>query len=111
MMNQTQLKYARERAAAIKRRREEKLTALRNDATLDNDARAKALKEGRFEVRGKGYNWYDRVVFLDAPKGMSDKEYSEAHTKLREEYDRLIDELVLGDQDEALKMLRAFEAV
>lgn len=109
-MNQTQLKYARERAASIKRRREEKLNESYNGSKMTNDKKAEAVKSGRFEVIGAGYHWYDRIVFLDDVRGMTEDAYKKAFGDLKVEYDKLIDELVLGDNEQALALLKAFEA-
>lgn len=120
-MNQTQIKYARERAAVIRKRREE---ALREKHTvtpklLTDDEKLKALKTGAFTItplkdRQTGNfrnSWINYVNFTGEVKGGLDlKAFNAEFEKLDAAYRKLIDELVLGDNEQALALLRAFEA-
>lgn len=100
-MNNTQLKYARERLAQAKRDKEDKLPRRWG---YTNEERDQLFKEGRYRVVGnKGsysIEWH------------GEGELKEAHnlerTKLEKEYRRILDELVLGDDEYALTLINKF---
>lgn len=114
-MNQTQLKYARERASSIRKRREEVLKDKHTTPSikLSTDDKLKALKAGAFKVSKAtpASLWYNSVTFTDeVVGGLNQKAFDAEKAALDVAYNRLIDELVLGDHEEALRLLRAFEA-
>lgn len=117
-MNQAQLKYARERASTIYKKRVSDLrTAHTVEAkTLTNDEKLKALKAGRFSVPRKASSthlswWHNDITFTDEVKGgLNSDTFDPAKAKIDTAYEKLIDELVLGDNEQALALLKAFEA-
>lgn len=117
-MNQTQIKYARERAAAIHKRRSADLQAEHTIApvTMTVDEKLKAIKSGAFSIvppkdRQSGYNsgWSTHVIFRDEVKGGLSPSFGKAKAKLDAAFTKLNDELVLGDNEMALKLLEAFD--
>jgi len=105
------MKYARERAGAIFRRKKEKLSeAYSATDKLSNDERVAALVAGRFTVNNNSYRWYDRIVFEKPAEAMTYEEYTTRLATLTARYDAIIDELVLGDNAAALDLLRAFDS-
>lgn len=110
-MNQQQLKYARERAARIKRHRAKALVDAYASPkpTLSHDQRVQALMAGRFTVTADvTARWEDRVEFLDDVKPDWPK-YHELTAALDREHDALLDILILGGSAEALRLLKNFE--
>lgn len=115
-MNQTQLKYARSRAEAAFNRLK---TKLRDDytvpaVTLNNEDRRKALNSRKFKVRpavlNRGWEITDYIEFTEESAGSFDKDgHDVALKQLKAQYEDLMDQLILGDHQEALKLLRAFE--
>lgn len=116
-MNQTQVKYARERAASIYKRRCADLTKKHTveAVILTTDEKLKALKAGAFTVkpakdRRSNYSWSENVIFAGEIKGGLDDKYEMAKAQLDAAFTRLNDELVLGDNEQALRLLEAFDA-
>lgn len=116
-MNQTQLKYARERAAktftARKAALEKKFTT--PAVKLTSIEKLEALKAGKFKIDTKTdqlrYGWDHGVTFpAEKPRKFDQKGFDEALAALTERYDALVGELVLGDNEAALALLKAFEA-
>lgn len=110
-MNATQVRYARERAASIKRELEHKLSAERfPQARLTDKQKIAALKAGEFTVdkSKNGRPWASQIVFDGEPQGLSDEAYNASLKKVRDAYTRVIDELVLGDNEAALALLKVF---
>lgn len=116
-MNQTQLKYARDRAAKILARRKETLEASFTVPAVELSCaeRLEALKAGKFKVDAKQLNnarhwWHQAVTFTaERPKKYDKKGHEAALAVLQKSYEKLIDELVLGDNEQALALLKAFE--
>lgn len=110
-MNATQMKYAKERANEIYRNRQRAIEDKYRAKQLTTEQYLDALEAGRFKIdRTKAndrWNWTTAVIFIDVEpdKGARQKEIDE----LAEVYRNLIDELVLGDNEEALKLLKNFE--
>lgn len=116
-MNQAQLKYARQRAERIFGSRK---AAIRTKHTtpavrLSTDEKLDALKAGTFKVNKKAeerrYGWERCVTFNGEREQKIDEAAIEQETAaLTEAYRKLEDELVLGDNEQALALLKAFEA-
>ena len=123
-MDREQLKYARQRANEIY---STKLNSLNEQfyspgKTLTSQEKLEALKAGKFTVsdipvtqRRRDYygdpSWTNYVVFTDETEATTDAEgLKKAQTDLRTKFNKMMDELMLGDNDEALKLLREFEA-
>lgn len=116
-MNQTQLKYARDRATKILARRTETLKASFTVPAVKLSCleRLEALKAGKFKVDTKkaGDNrvwWHSGVTFTaERAEKFDKKRHDAALAALNADYEKLIDELVLGDNEQALALLKAFE--
>lgn len=113
-MNQTQLKYAKERAEGIFKRAKENLKTKHTVPAfrLSREERFQALEQGHFKIdRGlTRHHLEDQIIFF----AENNQEFNQiAHdadlAKLTLDYNKLLDELVLGDNQEALKLLQAFE--
>jgi hypothetical protein len=115
-MNQSQIKHALARATALK---VIKLKALKAsfDAKVVNlsvEEKLKARKAGKFSVAkacaGTWRSGIDEYIIFDADVKFDYPSFNKASDKIEAAYSALIDELVLGDQEHALHLLRAFEA-
>jgi hypothetical protein len=118
-VNQSQIRYSRERAKAIFERRERQLREAHTvePKLLTTEQKLKSLKAGQFSVSrtpyGGTYNpsWYQFVVFPDEIKGgLNQPAFDKAKAALDAAYTKLNDELVLGDNELALKLLADFDA-
>jgi len=120
-MNQSQLKYARERAKKLYDKRVKDLTAAHTTEAvpMSDDDKLKALKAGAFRIvpakdrpeNGWRSSWANNVIFPGEVKGgLNTKTFAPAKDQLDKDYTALLDELVLGDNEQALALLRAFEA-
>lgn len=112
-MNATQLKYAKERAQQLYNTKSRQINEKYTVTPLTTEEALAALEAGEFTLKEpSGYyknSWYNYVSFNKAPtpdKKAQDKEQNE----LKEQYTRLLDELVLGDNQQALELLKAFES-
>lgn len=113
-MNSQQLKYARARADAILSKRtkaiREKWAA--KEKRLTPAEKLAALKAGEFTIKkhasGIDRYWEDYVVFTKEIETDAAGMNAELAT-LNVEFTKLMDELMLGDQEVALKALKAFE--
>jgi len=121
-MNQTQLKYARKRAedafnAKLKAVTEKHTTPAQ---TLTDAEKIEALKRGAFTVNpvvednskyGWKRNWWQYLDFGETFASINavarDKESAEISVK----FHALMDELILGDDDKAIALLREFESL
>lgn len=116
-MNQSQLKYARERAEKIY---SAKRTAIVEKHTTEaveftTEQKIKAIKDGAYTVDKSqmrdGWRWADCIRFKGERNRFIDNGKVQAETKtLDSTYRKLMDELILGDNEKALELLRAFEA-
>jgi len=116
-MNQAQLKYARERAEKLFR---DRLLSLKVKHTvvavaLSTNEKYEALKTGAFTIdkaaNRSGWNWADAVKFKGESAGYINTDKLDADVaKLTSTYRNLTDELILGDNEKALELLKAFEA-
>lgn len=116
-MNQTQLKHALGRAAAILKLRTERLKVAHTvpAVKLSTQERLQALRDGAFtvvDVPPGSYRAYlsDFLAFNAERDEAFDKDaHDAALAELTKAYNTLVDELVLGDNQTALVLLRAFE--
>lgn len=111
-MNQSQLKYARNRAEELLKAKESAITKkyTTEAISLSNDEKIEAILTGSFEVnKGDGW-WYNRINFSETPRKIDTDKRNLEVNKLRAHFTKIMDELVLGDNIEALKMLQEFEA-
>ena len=116
-MTQTQVKYARQRAEAIYQDKVKALEAkyTTKGVSLTSKERLNALVDGDFEVKEpadyqSAHQWYHQVVFTAEKPGVFDRDsYNKDVADLKVKLTKLTDELVLGDNQEALKLLKAFE--
>lgn len=115
-MNQTQLKYARERANKIFKEKEVALTNKYTTPakTLTTDQKLEALKAGDFKIvkSTKGsYNrmWWNDVDFGETFAVIDVEKRDPELAELRKKFEALTDELVLGDNETALQLLKDFE--
>lgn len=111
-MNQTQLKYARVRAEAILYAKEKAITLKHTtDAkTLTNEQKIDALFAGTFKLNSSTGPWNTRIDFGETFKTVDTEKCNLELKIIREKFTRIMDELVLGDNNEALLMLKEFEA-
>lgn len=124
-MNQSQVKYARQRAQEIYNTKKTSIEKEYNKQPKQMSVADKlaALKAGNFEITEGVAQLYDPYTYMpsgverfiryttdkDQPKPDL-KEMNDRLTKLKTAYLALTDELMLGDNQEALKLLKAFEA-
>lgn len=124
-MNQTQVKYARQRAQEIYNAKKAEIEKEYNQQPKQMSVADKleALRNGKFEIvepailnsydpwtfNATGIERYIRyTVVKDQPKPDL-KKMNERLAELKTAYLSLTDELMLGDNQEALKLLKAFE--
>ena len=110
-MNATQMKYAKERAKDLYNARRIEIDNRYRPEALGLDACLEAIKSGDFTLKEpEGYGkqtWYNWVSFNRAPTP-DKKAQAKEQEDLKAGYVRLIDELVLGDNEKALQLLKAF---
>lgn len=113
-MNQSQLKYARERAERIKRDRQTAIRAKFAPVELPEKDRIAAIKRGDFTVKKSisRLNYVSDILTINGETTRDQKSQDAALLKLDSDYAKLMDELILGDNEKALELLKAFaEAV
>jgi len=116
-MNQTQIKYARQRAEAIFSDKSKALEIKHNTkgVSLTIKERLDALMDGDFSIKEPSdyqgaHQWHYQVVFDAEKPAVFDRDsYEKDHKELKTAFNALMDELMLGDNQEALKLLKAFE--
>jgi hypothetical protein len=104
-MNQTQVKYARQRAQEIygDKRKDLEDRHRTNGVQLDIKQRLKAVADCEITI--------EEPTAFQGPHQWSYQISFEAEAKkLKTSFNALLDELMLGDNQEALKLLKAFEA-
>ena len=117
-MNQTQVKYARQRAQEIysDKRKDLEDRHRTNGVQLDIKQRLKAVADGEITIAEPSasqgpHQWSYQISFNAEKQPSFDKDTYEAEAKkLKTSFNALLDELLLGDNQEALKLLKAFEA-
>lgn len=113
-MTQAQVKYARQRAEAIYAAKRQAIEqAYTTEAVnLTTEEKIAAIKTDRIEVASSGSYWAYNIKFLDeTPRVVHMEQAKPELTKLKQDFDKLMDELVLGDNEEALALLKQFEAL
>ena len=115
-MNQSQVKYVRQRAEQIYI---EKQRTIRTEFTqpavlLTGTQRIEALKSGRFEYKGNPdegapHQFFYNIRFIDETPQIITEGYQDALDELKINYTKLMDELILGDNEVALQLLKDFE--
>ncbi|WP_066803268.1 hypothetical protein [Sphingomonas asaccharolytica] len=115
-MNQAQLKYARARAERVFRDRKDAIVAKHTTPAvrLSTGEQLDALRAGAFKIDKKAgqlrYGWEYGVTFTaERDQKVNQPEIDRETAELTEAYRKLEDELVLGDNEQALVLLRAFE--
>jgi len=117
-MNQLQVKYARQRAEAIYNDKRKDLEAKHRigGVQLNIKQRLKAVVNGEITITEPAahqgpHQWYYQISFNAEKQPSFDNDAYEAEgKKLKTSFNALMDELMLGDNQEALKLLKAFEA-
>lgn len=116
MMNQQQVKYARHRAEGILLEKRKLIEAKYTDQghTMSFEERIAALKAGEFTVTGdckSSHQWSYHIKFnADRPRVVDYDAMKPEIDALNKVFQSLLDELVLGDNEEALRLLKAFES-
>jgi hypothetical protein len=110
MMNATQLRYAKERVDATL---SEKIGNLRNrygSSRFSDKDKLAALKKGEFKVNPKAKTLSEAIVYPTAPVEMTHEEYQKQDSAIRLRAQEIKDELILGDQEAALDLIRKFRS-
>lgn len=116
-MNQTQLKYAKERVLKIYNSKAKEITVKFTTpaVTLTTDQKMSALKKGDFTVKsqalGQSNLWYNLIDFGETYAKVDTAGRDAALKELNNKFEQLMDELVLGDNETALAMIKEFESV
>lgn len=122
-MNQTQRNYIVSRVEQITRVKDnelkQKLVVKTPGVTLTPEQEYDAIKRGEYKLKPKhramkkGGRWPNVRDWFEFPCECPPKEdrkaYEKASKKLHAEKQALIDEVMVGDNEQALKLLRAFE--
>lgn len=116
-MRKDQIEYVRSRAATIfdNKQYELKKKFTTYSVSLSDAEKIKALQDGRFTVDTSEptswrTEWYHRISFNDERREVTDYEaYNKAIKPIQEAYTKLVDELMIGDNTQALALLREFE--
>lgn len=119
-MRKDQVAYATQRADSILQQKKYELERKYTtpSKSLTDDQKAVAMAEGRFTVdlANVGYGryscgWANAVSFPEEYGSKFDAEAFRAEYKpFLDAYNKLLDELMLGDNAKALELLREFEA-
>lgn len=121
-MNTQQIRYAINRVDAIEKEHLSKISDKdfkSKGKRLTDEERLKLLKAGKVKfrerdmlqfVRGCGGLYRSEATFPgETPDTFDEKGYRDALNAIRDEATRIRDGLVLGNEDQALKALKAFE--
>lgn len=113
-MNQQQRNYVLRRVAEIEKSKiEEARQRLSTPATnLSNEEKVEAIKNGEFTVVENGLTWYNRIRFTgQVPASTDEKAFAAACNRIVGEANAVRDEVMIGDCDQALDLLKNFEKV
>ena len=118
-MNASKMKFAKERLNKIFREKSQAMATQfkAREVTLTPKQKLEALKGGDVVFRkasdmGSGYYISDFLSFsAEAGNETIKVEKEKALAELTAEYDRVLDELMLGDEEEALELLKAFASL
>lgn len=117
-MNQQQKKYAQNRVSAIYARRQRDLrkSMITPAIKISPSERADAIRAGKVKLRPgiKRIGNYDDVIDVLVFDGERDEKVDEAKltkalSELETEFNNVMDELMLGDAEEAIKLIKAFD--
>lgn len=114
-MNRDQIKYVTERAQSMyNSKRQSLIKQFTTPAvTLTDFEKLEALRDGSFSIKenaGRFYYLNDVIEFPQERLQVIDSEgLDKASTQLSKVYNKLMDELMLGDSEQALQMLKEFE--
>lgn len=110
-MNQTQTKYLRERAQVIYARRKKVVRDKFAVKPLTVAQKIAAIKADQFEVKPNQDGKYGLDYSLTFPAEAQDNAAlrDSALATIDREFTALLDELILGDNEEALRLLKAFD--
>jgi hypothetical protein len=111
-MNQSKIKYLKQRVDETYNDKRATINLEYKKVAMSADEKLEALKEGRFTFKDSTASKYghyieDFVVFEEAPE----PDTAERDAKLAEllkKKTELLDEIVLGDEENALQLLRGF---
>lgn len=116
-MNQQQIKYARQRIEQLyaEKRKEIQLKTRTDAVILTAAQKCEALRNGEFIVDKSAltancYSWQYAIRFpAEQPAQIDHEEFKRLSAKLDALYTKTMDELMLGDNEEAAKLIKAFE--
>jgi len=111
-MNQSKIKYLKQRVDDTYNEKKRVIDLSYRKKTITPDDKLEALKQGKFVIREDvsrtyGHSIDDFVIF----EGFPDPDLKERDAKLAEllkKKTELLDEIVLGDEENALQLLRGF---
>ena len=107
-MRQDQIKYARERLAAIYKERLNRLSSLIKPAKhLSIQEMCDALENGAFTL-DRLASHINYAIKFNAATPEDRTEYQREIEKLRAKYEAICDELLLGDAEKALSLIKKF---
>lgn len=115
-MNNQQLKYAKDRIDSIYRHNCNKVRDHYREKSkvLSMDEKLKALSEGRFSIQQPHkdsapyvYKVLENFIVYEGEENY-EVEVSKKMKELENERTRLLDELILGDEEKAFESIRAF---
>lgn len=112
-MNASQMKYVKERARKIYNDKVNQIKEKFNLKEMPLNEKLNALREGNFKVLkqpdGNQYGLLAYIAFTDDKYKNNKAEREKDMAKLEKDYSILMDELILGDNEKALELLRNFE--
>lgn len=117
-MNQQQKKYAQSRVSAIYERRQHDLRKLHTTPAvrLTSTERATAIRAGKAKLlpEVKRISNYDDVIDVfvfdgERAEKIDNAKLEKALAELKTEFNNVMDELMLGDAEEAIKLIKAFD--
>lgn len=117
-MNQQQRKYAKERVSGLTQQKinEIKQRFVTKGSSLTDTDRLKEFKKGNFKVSAdvKYIDHYTRVTNLitftnDVPDEFDKEGYDKAVETIRTRSNVVLDEIMLGDAEEAYRLIQSFK--
>lgn len=109
-MNQTQIKYARQRLEKIYGEKRRAIEARYKQTGWSFEQLIDFLKAGDFTVTGDRGYWAYNIKFPDPEQPDLEAKKAEFE-KLDKAFERTMDELIIGDSDLALELIKSFEAL
>lgn len=116
MLSKMQMEHAKQKAAKIYHSNAEALQKkyVTPEVKLGNEAKHAALLAGEFTFRDpekRGWRdewWFTAIKFNAETPEVVDPKFGPAAEKLAREYSALLDNIVLGEGTEAIRLLEAF---